>query len=66
MAESTDIDTSDWDWKTWAVFIAMSIAAMVFVVSILEGQKNQAQACIARGGQWIQYAKDYYGCVEAK
>lgn len=60
------MDTRDWDWKEWAVFILGSIAAMAIVLLIVKGEENKAQACVSRGGRWIEYAKDYYTCAEAK
>lgn len=60
------MDTRDWDWKEWAVFILGSIAAMAIVLLIVKREENKAQACVSRGGRWIEYAKDYYTCAEAK
>jgi protein-S-isoprenylcysteine O-methyltransferase Ste14 len=60
------MDARDWDWKTWAVFIIVTVIITALCYIILDGQKNEAQACAAHGGQWIEYAKDYYTCAEAK
>jgi hypothetical protein len=60
------MDSRDRGWKEWTVFILVTIAAIIFVLLVVKGEENKAQACVAHGGRWIEYAKDYYTCAEAK